>query len=416
MKEKWKMGHKSINDLFHAKAVSYAKAKNRHEKSVIINDIVEDTGYNRKYVIAKLSGMIHVHTGINLGGSKVKYRKVVKRTRKRDGRGRPRAYDEKFITVLEKLWEMFDRMCPSRLLKLVRDNMDELRESRTLGITNTIASQLETVSTATAGRLLAPARDRLKLSGRSGTRSPGSALNSMIPVRVFYSMEERLHCGIFEIDTVCHCGYGEQGTCLWTLTLTDVATGYMYIRALSQKTQRYILAALADIWESHLYPIRELHMDNGSEFKNMGFLAWCDEHHVSYSRSRSYHKNDNCHVEQKNFSIVRECVGYFRYEADALDDMEDLYWHWERLVNFFYPSFKIISKERVGSYTRKIYDAPRSPCERLLGDDSLSAQDKAKLMDEHDSFGLLALKKSQRQCQEQLLQHACKELKKHNDN
>lgn len=162
--------------------------------------------------------------------------------------------------------------------------------------------KLMNLSAASADRLLRPAREAMRMKGRSGTRSPGSSLNTMIPIRAYYTMDERCEAGFFEIDTVVHCGYGPQEGALWTLTLTDVSNGWVYIRALKAKTQRCVLEALDDILDHQAYPIRELHMDNGTEFKNFGFLQWCQRHGIAYTRSRSYHKNDNCFVEAKNFS------------------------------------------------------------------------------------------------------------------
>ena len=152
--------------------------------------------------------------------------------------------------------------------------------------------------------------ERMRLRGKGGTRSPGSSLNALIPVRAYYSFDEREEAGSFEIDTVVHCGYGPQEGALWTLTLTDASNGFVYIRALRAKTQRYVIEALDDIAEHAPYPIKELHMDNGTEFKNFGFLQWCRRHDVECTRSRSYRKNDNCFVEAKNFTAVRSYVGY----------------------------------------------------------------------------------------------------------
>ena len=250
----------------------------------------------------------------------------------------------------------------------------------------------------------------MRLRGKGGTRSPGSSLNALIPVRAYYSLEEREDAGSFEIDTVVHCGYGPQDGALWTLTLTDVSNGFVYIRPLKAKTQRYVIEALDDIAGNAPYPIRELHMDNGSEFKNFGFLQWCRMHGVSYTRSRSYHKNDNCFVEAKNLVAVRSYVGYFRYQGEeAYHAMEDLYWHLERLLNLYYPSVKLLSKERVGVRTVKEYDEPRSPYERIMMDGSVPDGCRARLTLDRKECQLIPLKQAVDLRQRELLALAVRE-------
>ena len=305
---------------------------------------------------------------------------------------------------------MFDMMCSKRLMKLIRDNITSIASYPPFHITAEMKGRLLEMSPATADRLLRPERQRMRFKGRSGTRSPGSSLNALIPVRAYYSFDERKEAGSFEIDTVVHCGYGPQDGALWTLTLTDVSNGFVYIRVLRAKTQRYVMQALDDIAGNAPYPIRELHMDNGSEFKNIGFIQWCTRHGVAFTRSRSYHKNDNCFVEAKNFTAVRSYVGYYRYQGDeAYHAMEDLYWHLERLLNLYYPSVKLLSKERIGIRTVKEYDEPRSPYERILMDGSVPDGCKASLMQEKRTCRLIPLKQSVDLRQDELLALAVRE-------
>ena len=276
MKRKKSMSRKAREELVTEIALRYAKA-GKKEKGMILDEAVKDTGYNRKYLIAKLRKKAF---SITVTGFDGKARKLANR-KKSD--------------------------VPGKLMHL---------------------------SAASVDRLLRPARAAMRMKGRSGTGSPGSSLNAMIPIRAYYSMDERNEARFFEIDTVVHCGYGPQEGALWTLTLTDVSNGWVYIRVLRAKTQRCVMEALDDILDHAAYPVRELHMDNGSEFKNFGFLQWCQRHCIAYTRSRSYHKNDNCFVEAKNFTAVRSYVGYFRYQREeSYDAMDDLYWHLERLLN-----------------------------------------------------------------------------------
>ena len=409
MKRKKAMSRKARDELVLGIALRYAKAS-RKEKEMILDEAVKDTGYNRKYLIHKLRGMAFSATISDIGGKKHKVAYKKKLPDMKGRRGRPREYDEALRASIIAIWYMFDMMCSKRLIRLIRDNITSIAAYPPFHVTAEIEEKLIGLSPATADRLLRPEREKMRLRGKGGTRSPGASLNSLIPVRAYYSYAERNEAGCFEIDTVVHCGYGPQNDSLWTLTLTDVANGFVYIRPLRAKTQRYVLEALDDIAENAPYPIRELHMDNGTEFKNFGFLSWCQRHGIGYTRSRSYHKNDNCFVEAKNFTAVRSYVGYYRYQGDeAYCAMEDLYWHLERLMNLYYPSVKLLSKERIGIRTVKEYDEPRSPYDRIMMDPSVPDGCKARLSLDRNECQLLPLKEAVNLRQKELLSLATKE-------
>lgn len=408
MKRKKTMSKRARDVLVSGIALRYAKA-DRKGKGIILDEAVKDTGYNRKYLIHKLRGMASSAIRKDIGGRehKVAYRKQPGRAGRR---GRPREYDEALRASLVSIWHMFDMMCSKRLMKLIRDNITSISAYPPFRVTPEIGSRLLSMSPATADRLLRLERERMRLRGKSGTRSPGSSLNALIPVRACYSFDEREEAGSFEIDTVVHCGYGPQEGALWTLTLTDVSNGFVYIRALRAKTQRYVIEALDDIAEHAPYPIKELHMDNGTEFKNFGFLQWCRRHDVECTRSRSYRKNDNCFVEAKNFTAVRSYVGYYRYQGEgAYCAMGDLYWHLERLLNLYYPSVKLLSKERVGVRTVKEYDEPRSPYERIMADDSVPGGCKEGRRQDREECRLIPLKQAVDLRQKELLALAVRE-------
>ena len=408
MKKGKTMSKGARNELVGQIALRYAKAS-RKEKKEILDETVKDTGYNRKYLIHKLRLTAFSVSPTDIGGRRVK--KSYRKNQRANGkRGRPRAYGKALQSSLASIWEMFDMMSSKRLIKLIRDNIADISSYALFHITPEIRQELISMSASTADRLLRPEREKMRMHGRSGTGSPGSSLNSMIPIRAYYTMQEREESGCFEIDTVVHCGYGPQSGALWTLTLTDVSNGFIFLRVLKAKTQRYVLKALDDIFINAPYPIREVHMDNGSEFKNFGFLGWCRNHGIAYTRSRSYHKNDNCFVEAKNFTAVRSFVGYCRYDSDeSYEAMEDLYWHLERLLNLYYPSVKLISKERIGVKTVKKYDEPRSPYERIMIDTSVAQCCKGRLSAEKEICPLIALKEAVNLRQKELLSTAARE-------
>lgn len=410
MKKGKHMSRKVRDELVTEIALRYAKA-GRKEKGAILDEAVKDTGYNRKYLISKLSKKVFTRTvkGFDGKSEKKAYRKETQPAGKR---GRPREYDEALQASLISIWEKFDMMCSKRLVKLIHDNITSIAAYPPFHVRKGDEEKLMHLSASSADRLLRPAREEMRLKGKSGTRSSGSSLNAEIPLRAYYSMDERCEAGFFEIDTVVHCGYGPQEGALWTLTLTDVSNGWVYIRPLRAKTQRCVIEALNDILEHEAYPIKELHMDNGSEFKNYGFLQWCQRHNISYTRSRSYHKNDNCFVEAKNFTAVRAYVGYFRYQGDkAYEAMEDLYWHLERLLNLYYPSVKLLSKERIGMRTKKEYDAPRDPADRLIMDDSVPGECIGRVMEDRNECQLIPLKQAVNLRMKELMALAVKEGK-----
>ena len=414
MKRTHHMARSSVEDLFRARAAEYGKAvvrRNKKEKTRIVDDLTQDTGYNRKYVIHKLSKMVFIYTAKDFSGENVT-KAGVRGTGKAGSpgchRGRPSEYSPLRVP-LERIWEYFDRISPQRLIKLIRDNITEIAGYKPFMVDERDRGLLMSVSAATVSRLLRPARERHRIHGVGTTASPGDSLNKLIDVRVYYSFEDREHAGAFQVDTVCHCGSGEPAKCLWTLTLTDIATGFVFIRVLRQKTQRCVLEALEDIWDAKPYPILEMHIDNGGEFKNYGFLQWCNKHGLKLTRSRSYHKNDNCFVENKNYSVVRACVGYFRYEQEAYSVMEDLYWDWQWLMNLYYPSVKLISKERIGARTFKRYDEPLTPYERVMIDPSVPQEAKECFKAMKDNLSLIKLKDEERKFQGKLLSLASKD-------
>ena len=408
-KRKLKMDRKAREMAVRNVAAEYRKASKKR-RGQILDVLCEQTGCARKYLISKLSSMTATVSSWDFNGERVK--KVVVKNPAASRGGRPRTYDEAFSITLVKIWTFFDRVCGERLVVIIRNNIESLAKHEEFMISDDIKGKLARISPATCDRLLMLERARYSRHGISGTLGAGSSLNKLIPIKVGYGMDERDKAGIFEVDTVAHCGFGDQKTCLWTLTLTDISNGMTFIRVLGAKTQRNVLSAMDSIVEDCPYPIAQLHIDNGSEAKNYGFLHWASIHGAAVVRSRSYHKNDNCFVEQKNYSVVRNCVGYYRYAGgDALDAMEEAYWYYERLVNLFLPSAKLLEKERIDAHTYKRYDEPRTPYERILRDASVGDDAKRKLQEYRESFDVVNLKQGYDKALCELLAFRCREGK-----
>jgi hypothetical protein len=236
------------------------------------------------------------------------------------------------------------------------------------------------MSPATMDRLLAPIRAQVGRKRRGGTK-PGSLLKKHIPIRT--GNDDIVRVGFIEADTVAHCGGSLAGDFAWTLTWTDIISGWTQCRAVWNKGHSAIHQQLQAAEAQSPFPWLAFDCDNGSEFLN--HALW--DHYakrkkpVLFTRSRPYHKNDNAHVEQKNWSAVRQLFGEERLDQpEAIPLMNDLYaneWHW--LLNFFSPTFKLIEKKKVGSKYVKRYEKPRTPYARLLEAPEVSRAEKEKL-------------------------------------
>jgi hypothetical protein len=228
-----------------------------------------------------------------------------------------------------------------------------------------VRTKLLRISPATIDRMLTSERARLRVRGRSGTK-PGSILKRQIPIRTFAEWDEA-RPGFCEVDLVAHDGGSPYGEFCQTLDLTCVATGWTEPRAVRNKAQRWVHEAIDDVASELPFPLLGLDSDNGSEFINMHLFRYCTERGITFTRSRPYRKNDNCYVEQKNWPVVRQQVGYGRYDTAAeLEALRELYRVLRLYVNFFQPQMKLLSKTRRGAKVTKRFDQARTPYQRAL--------------------------------------------------
>ena len=232
-----------------------------------------------------------------------------------------------------------------RLAPMLSELVAILRRFGELDIDEDTATLLAGMSAATIDRRLAGERKKHELKGRSRTK-PGSLLKSQIPVRTWADWDDAVP-GFVEIDLVAHDGGNAAGEHAWTLTVTDIATGWTENRSVRNKARKWVLAALDDIAAVMPFPILGVDSDNGSEFINHHLLAWCEKRQITFTRSRPGNKNDGCHVEQKNWAIVRIVVGYHRYDTTAELLLLNKIWALQsQLTNYFYPQQKLVSKVR----------------------------------------------------------------------
>ena len=234
------------------------------------------------------------------------------------------------------------------------------------------------MSPSSIDRLLRPWR---RLGGRRPltTTKPGSWLKNSIPIRTFADWQEN-RPGFLEVDLVPHCGESAEGFYLTTLSTVDIATGWSECVEVWGKGQERVGAAVHRVRQRLPFPLLGLDSDNGSEFINQHLYTYCHREGITFTRSRSYKKNDSCHVEQKNWSVVRRLVGYDRYNSRAALEVLNRVYNLLRLyINFFQPMMKLVAKTRHGAKVHKAYDTARTPYQRLLEADVLTEAKRQEL-------------------------------------
>lgn len=331
----------------------YAGAS-RAQKTQVLNEAEKRTGLHRKTVISKLN----------------------RNRLPQPPRDRPPLYGAEVKRTLANLWELFDFPCGQRLAPLLREQVPRLRATGQWPCADQLASQLARISAKTIDRLLAPERRRMALSrGRRKT----SALLASIPVKLSDAWDRR-QVGNVQIDYVLHCGQSTAGCFLRTLSAVDIATGWWEGQALTDTLQASTESALEQIRRRLPFVLREIHPDNDSGFLNERVLAWCERNRIAVSRSRALRKNDNCWVEQKNFTHVRKLLGYHRMEGHRQQQLlARIYAAFCDWRNFFLPVMRLASKIRDGSKVHRRYDQPRTPYQRLLDSGQISGTVREQL-------------------------------------
>ena len=307
-------------------------------------------------------------------------------------RPRPPKYGPKVVAALIFCWATLGMPTGKRLAPMLPELVAILRRFGELDVDDDTATLLAGMSAATIDRRLAGERRKHELKGRSRTK-PGSLLKSQIPVRTWADWDDAVP-GFVEIDLVAHDGGNAAGEHAWTLTVTDIATGWTENRSVRNKARKWVLAALDDIARAMPFPILGVDSDNGSEFINHHLLAWCDKRQITFTRSRPGNKNDGCHVEQKNWAIVRTVVGYHRYDTAAELLLLNKIWILQsQLTNYFQPQQKLLSKVRAGAKVSKRYDRATTPHRRAEAHTKVSAEDKAILADTYTSINPAAVQR-----------------------
>lgn len=363
------MGRKSRREYLLAIWARYQRVGRRF-KSKILDEFCSVCGYSRKYAIRLL-------------------RQQPTEPTKKPG-PKPQ-YDAQVLAPLKAIWLASEQMCSKRL-KVALPLWLPFYEQQHGRLSEPTRSKLLNISPATIDRLLKKLRARYPGKGLCGTR-PGGLLKNQIPIRT--DNRDANQPGFLEADTVAHCGNSMAGDFVWSITFTDLFSQWTQNRAIWNKGATDVLHQVKDLEGKLPFAIKGFDVDNGSEF--LTFHLWryfldrpCP---IALTRSRPYRKNDQAHVEQKNWTHVRQLLGYERLGAPELVPLiNELYLIWGLLHNFFCPTLKLQSKLRQGSKTVRKYHPPQTPYQRLLDSEHLTIEQKEKLSKEHAQLNPLHLK------------------------
>ncbi|EFH80867.1 Integrase catalytic region [Ktedonobacter racemifer DSM 44963] len=377
------LSYQSKRELLWQMAPRYREASSAL-KEIILDEFVAATGYVRKYAIRLLNHPAEQKLIIT--------------------RSRPAHYGPEVQHALHLAWTAANHICAKRLIPFLPTLVASLERHGHLHLSEKCRSQLLTMSPATADRILQPYRKQER-HGISTTRS-GTLLKKQIPVRPFNDWNET-QPGFLEADLVAHCGTHADGSYLYTLTLTDIATGWTECLPLLNRGQEAVIVALKRAQQLLPFPLLGIDTDNGGEFINAELLTFCEQEHITFTRGRPRRSNDQCYVEQKNGQIVRQVVGYDRFEGRlASQQLTELYRALRVYVNCFQPSMKLALKEREGSKVRRTYDQAQTPMQRLLASGILSEAKQQDLLRITEALDPLRLLTQLEHLQKALWRHA----------
>ena len=349
----------------------------REEKCLILDEFCQNCGYNRKYAIRKLN------------------KKLLRRPKKFGRHGPKPKYDHPELKkCLQEIWLAANLRCSKRL-KAILPVWIACYQLEFGIIKPEVLKLLFQISASSIDRHLKLVRHKYRGKGRCTTK-PGLLLKSHIPIKTDQWNETKP--GFIESDTVAHCGGSMLGEDANTVDAVDILTGWSEQRAVWGKGETQVREQIKDIEDSMPFPMLGLDCDNGSEFLNHHLYRYCTERRipVQFTRSRPYHKNDNAHVEGKNWTHVRQWLGYRRFDDPRIVDLlNDLYKNeWRLFQNFFLPSVKLKDKKRVGSKIIKIHDSPKTPYQRVLESGYIKPDVKERLQNQFKNLNPFKLRKT----------------------
>jgi hypothetical protein len=357
----------------------YLRYKNasRHEKTAILDEFCATCTCHRKHAIRVLK----------------RFKRFTKPKPKKRG-PKPIYQTDEVISPLKRIWLAANLPCSKRLkvmLPIWLPGYVEFFGDLSVEVTNVLLK----ISPTTIDRILSPARFHYTKRGRSTTK-PGTLLRKQIPIKTNQWNESRP--GFLEADTVAHCGDSTSGMYANTIDFVDIATGWTEQRAVWGKGETGVLEQIKNIEKALPFPILGFDCDNGGEFLNYHLLRHFTERKqpVQFTRSRAYHKDDNAHIEQKNWTHIRQWIGYDRLDnPNVVSPLNNLYTkEWRLFHNFFCPSVKLVAKKRIGSKTIKHHDPPKTPYQRIMESPHIHDSVKESLSKQLENLNPFLLRKT----------------------
>jgi hypothetical protein len=365
------MSQRSKRELLEEIRPRYLKAK-KSKKKAMLDEFVAATGYHRKYATRILK-----HGRPRRSGKK---------------HGLPKIYQGEVVVALEQIWEICGRICSKRLHPFLPEMVKVLERCGELHLAPETKTLLLHMSRATIDRCLGPVR--FEHPHGLSTTKPGSLLKKAIPIRT-YTPWDQDQPGFLEIDLVAHCGETTEGQYLNTLTCVDLSTGWIECQAVRQHTQEAVFEAIQTVRTCLPFRLLGLDSDNGGEFINDLLYRYCLSDEITFTRSRPYQKNDQAHVEQKNWSVVRRLIGYDRFQTETeYLLLKSIYADLHLYANFFQPVLKLVSKELVDKKLLKRYDQAATPFQRILAAKDIPFDAKARLTNSYVQLNPVQLRTS----------------------
>ena len=369
------MDMKSRNQYLGELRTEYLKTKSKKKRGKLLDEAVKRTRLDRKHLIVKLRPRSNLDR--------------LDSERKR----REEYYDGYVKSALAQMWKIFDYPCGKRLEPILKDEAERMRRLGELDCSDEVALKLKKIGIATIDRKLKHSREVERINRKYHLKTH-PLLYQKIPVKVF-DEQDRMTIGNIQIDLVEHCGQSASGEFINTLSNTDINNGWWEGEAIMGKGQIPTQEGLERARKRFPYDWKEIHSDCGKEFINAHLFDYTEKEGLGFSRSRPYKKNDNCLVEQKNWTHVRKIIGYSRYDSlEELNILNDLYSNELRLFkNYFQPIIKLILKERINGRIHRKYDKAKTPYHRIMESKEVPEKKKQELKRIYDSLNPAQLKR-----------------------
>lgn len=309
---------------------------------------------------------------------------------------------ELIASPLKKLWGISNFASGKRLVGMIPSYVETLTRDREMFLADKQKELLLAVSATTIERLITSERKKIFGRGKTTTK-PGTLLKHQIPIHVFTRWSDRKP-GFGEIDLVAHCGVTVKGHFAYTLDFIDLDTNWNECIAFLGKGEHAAMGAVQTIRERLPFNLLGIDSDNGEEFINWELYRWCRKEKITFTRCREYHKNDQAHVEEKNWSVVRRYTGYKRFETqEQVELLNKLYLSLRLYFNFFQATLKLERKVRIGGKVKRIYPKAKTPYQRVLEHKDIPEENKQALREQYQTLNPAKLLRAIQEITDQLL-------------